>query len=48
MRLLIVKPEAFMQWLERAYDGETPEDLMFEALDIAGNIVVNMEVQEDG
>ena len=48
MRLLIIKPEAFMLWLERAHAGETPEDLMFEALDIAGDTVVNMEVEEDG
>lgn len=47
MRILMVKPEAFMIWLERAHAGETPEDLMFEALDMALETVVNMEVKED-
>ena len=47
MRLLLVKPEAMLALLFRANDGETAEDLMFEALDIAEETVVNMEVREN-
>lgn len=46
MRLLIVKPEALLDLLLRAEHGESAQDLMFEALDIAQETVVNMEVEE--
>ena len=47
MRFLIMSPPAFLEMLERATAGETPEDLMMEALDEAMENQVNIKFQED-
>ncbi len=47
MRFLIMSPPAFFEMLERATRGETPEDLMMEALDEALENQVNLKMEED-
>lgn len=49
MRFLIMSPPAFLLMLERAHEGEEPDDLMFESLDSAmeNQVKITMEVPED-
>ncbi len=47
MRLLIMTPPSFLTMLERAAQGEEPQDLMFEALDEALENQVNITIEED-
>ena len=47
MRFLIMSPPAFLEMLERAHEGEEPNDLMMEALDEALENQVNIKFQED-
>ncbi len=46
-RFLIMSPPALLAILERVADGETPEDLMMEALDEALENPVNLRTAED-
>lgn len=43
-----MKPESLLGILERAAAGESPEDIMFEVLDIATNSEVNLREEPDG
>lgn len=47
MRLLIMTPAALLAHLERAAQGESPEDLMMAALDEAMSHPVNLSIEED-
>ena len=46
-RFLIMSPPALLEIMERAAAGETPEDLMMEALDEALENQVNLQMEED-
>ena len=47
MRFLIMSPPALLEIMERARDGESPEDLMMEALDEAMENQVQLIMEDD-
>jgi hypothetical protein len=47
MRLLIMTPSAFLDMLERAAQGEAPEDLMMLALDEASQNQVQLTIEPE-
>ncbi len=46
-RFLIMSPPALLEILERAHDGDNPEELMMQALDEALENPVNIKMEDD-